>query len=95
MLELETFSPYVWECACGEGHLSEVLKSHGYKVRSSDIINRGYPGTEILDFLKVKKEDIKPDLSQPEINTANIKDNYISESKIMLLSSILHKKITN
>lgn len=61
LLELENFSPYVWECACGQGHLSEVLKSHGYKVKSSDIANRGYIGTETLDFLKVKKEDIKAD----------------------------------
>ena len=64
LLELETFSPYVWECACGQGHLSEVLKSHGHKVKSSDIINRGYPGTEILDFLEVKKQDIKQDFSR-------------------------------
>ena len=41
LLELEDFSPYVWEPACGEGHLSDVLKDHGYKVKSSDIINRG------------------------------------------------------
>ena len=64
LLELETFSPYVWECACGQGHLSEVLKSHGYKVRSSDIVDRGYIGTETLNFLKVKKEDIKQDFSR-------------------------------
>lgn len=64
LLQLENFSPYVWECACGEGHLSEVLKSHGYKVRSSDLINRGYPGTEKLDFFDVKKEDIKNDVSR-------------------------------
>ncbi len=64
LLELEKFSPYVWECACGQGHLSEVLKSHGHKVKSSDIIDRGYPGTEILDFLKVKKQDIKNDFSR-------------------------------
>ena len=55
----------VFSCfACGEGHLSEVLKSHGYKVRSSDIVNRGYIGTETLDFLEVKKEDIKQDVSR-------------------------------
>ena len=64
LLELEAFSPYVWECACGEGHLSEVLKSHGYKVKSSDIINRGYIGTETLDFLKVNRQDIKQDVSR-------------------------------
>ena len=64
LLQLESFSPYVWEPACGEGHLSEVLKSHGYKVRSSDIVNRGYPSTETLDFLKVNKQDIKQDFSR-------------------------------
>ena len=61
LLQNEKFTPYVWECACGEGHISEVLKKHNYNVKSSDLIDRGYPGTEVLDFFKVKKEDIKSD----------------------------------
>lgn len=32
----------VWECACGDGGLSEVLISHGYNVLSTDIVDRGY-----------------------------------------------------
>jgi hypothetical protein len=64
LLDLEKFAPYVWECACGEGHLSEVLKKRGYKVKSSDIIHRGYEDTEVIDFLKVSKEDIKNDFSR-------------------------------
>ena len=64
LLKLEDFSPYVWECACGEGHLSEVLKSHGYKVKSSDIIDRGYPNTEVVNFLEVSKRDIDTDYSR-------------------------------
>lgn len=64
LLEKEQFDPYVWECACGEGHLSDVLKKHDYKVKSSDLIDRGYEGTEIIDFLKVYKEDIKNDVSR-------------------------------
>lgn len=51
LLELEQFSPCVWECACGEGHLAEVLKKHGYSVASSDLIDRGY-GTGGVDFLQ-------------------------------------------
>lgn len=39
----------VWECACGEGHLSERLKSFGFDVVSTDIVNRGYG--EAKDFL--------------------------------------------
>ena len=41
----------IWECACGEGHLSEVLKNRGYKVWSTDLIDRGY-GSGNTDFLK-------------------------------------------
>ena len=51
LLEMETFSQNVWECACGEGHLSNVLVEKGYNVHSSDLIDRGY-GTGGVDFLK-------------------------------------------
>lgn len=42
---------YIWECACGEGHLSKVLEKHGHKVWSTDLIDRGY-GKGNTDFLK-------------------------------------------
>lgn len=41
MLEQEDFNR-VWEPACGEGHLSEVLKKHGILELSTDKIDRGY-----------------------------------------------------
>lgn len=56
LLSREKFNPYVWECACGEGHLSDVLIEHDYKVMSSDIIDRGYKNTQIIDFLKYAPE---------------------------------------
>ena len=59
LLELETFSDKVWECSCGAGHLAEVLKAHGHDVKTSDIVDRGYEGTEIMDFLSLTKEDAK------------------------------------
>lgn len=64
LLEQEKFCPYVWECACGEGHISEVLKAHDYKVKSSDIIDRGYEGTQIIDFLELKRDDTDRDYSR-------------------------------
>ena len=51
LLDCESFAPTVWENAVGGGHLADVLKRHGYNVRCSDIVNRGYPNTEIIDFL--------------------------------------------
>lgn len=50
LCELEKFNTDIWEPACGMGHMSKVLTQHGYRVRSSDIVNRGY-GDEIADFL--------------------------------------------
>jgi len=41
LMEVEGFSGPIWECACGMGHLSEVLKKR-YEVYSSDLINRRY-----------------------------------------------------
>ena len=51
LLEKETFNEFVWECACGMGHLSKVLENKGYRVFSSDLVYRGY-GVGGCDFLK-------------------------------------------
>ena len=52
LLSLETFNKSILEPACGEGHISEVLKKHGYDVLSMDLVDRGY-GDLYEDFLKV------------------------------------------
>ena len=56
LLELEQFSPVIWEPACGEGHISKVLQAHGYEVISTDLIYRGFvrPGGKVAMFLKVQ-----------------------------------------
>ena len=54
LLNVETFSPNIWECACGMGHIADVLKAHGYTLKCSDIIDRGYAGTELIDFLNTE-----------------------------------------
>lgn len=41
----------IWECACGEGHLSKQLSSFGYDVKSTDLIYRGF-GEGGVDFLQ-------------------------------------------
>lgn len=51
----ETFEGKIWECSCGEGHLSKRLIEKGYKVYSSDLIDRGY-GKSNIDFLKIDKK---------------------------------------
>lgn len=49
LLKVEKFNKNIWECACGEGHISKVLIEHGYNVWSTDLVDRGYG--EIKDSL--------------------------------------------
>lgn len=51
LLDREIFNKRIYEPAVGGGHIADVLTSYGYKVIASDIIDRGYPGTKIKDFL--------------------------------------------
>lgn len=43
---------YIWECACGQGHLSDVLEKNGYITTNTDLVDRGYKNNFLqLDFL--------------------------------------------
>lgn len=45
----------IWECCCGEGNLSKVLKNRGYNVYSTDLINRNY-GEDFFDLFSCDKK---------------------------------------
>lgn len=51
----------IWECACGQGHLSKVLENQGYNVFSTDLIQRGY-GEGNVDFLNVQNTNVEYDI---------------------------------
>lgn len=59
LLAVEKFEGWIWEPACGLGHISEELKAAGYKVYSSDLIDRGY-GDGGCDFLLEWRDWKKP-----------------------------------
>jgi hypothetical protein len=50
LFKIENFSDIIWECACGEGHLSKRMEHLGKKVISTDLIDRKY-GEYGIDFL--------------------------------------------
>lgn len=60
LLDVETFNPEIWECAVGQGHIAKVLSDNGYKVKSSDVVDRGYPGTKLFDFLNQGGDKTEP-----------------------------------
>lgn len=50
LLSVECFEGDIWEPACGQGHIAEVLKSAGHRVVATDLNDRGY-GVAGIDFL--------------------------------------------
>lgn len=50
LIENESFRGDIWECACGDGAMSEVLAETGSATESSDLYDRGY-GEIGHDFL--------------------------------------------
>ena len=42
LLKREVFNGNIWECACGEGDISEVFLKKGFDVKSTDLIDRGF-----------------------------------------------------
>lgn len=50
LIDNEEFNGDIWECACGNGAMSQVLKETSAKVESSDLYDRGY-GEAGVDFL--------------------------------------------
>lgn len=58
LLKVEKPCRYIWECACGAGHLANRLVDYGYHVYQSDIKNRGEKLIYIEDFLKVTESKL-------------------------------------
>ena len=64
LLAVESFSDTILEPCVGGGHIAEVLKQNGHKVIAQDIIDRGYPETQIKDFL-IQQENKYDIISNP------------------------------
>lgn len=62
LLSEEEFAQVIWECACGEGHLSRVLEKNGFEVISTDLIYRGYGDPEPMNFLEESFDDFEGDI---------------------------------
>jgi len=54
LIENESFDGDIWESACGDGNMSQVLEESGCRVLSSDLYDRGY-GEVGIDFLEATR----------------------------------------
>ena len=68
LIENEGFKGNIWECACGNGAMSEVLKEAAPKIESSDLYDRGY-GEKGVDFLEPNRK-ARNVITNPPYNSA-------------------------
>lgn len=54
LFEVEKFDGLIWDPCCGFGRIPDSAKAAGYGALAGDIVDRGYPGTSIDDFLTFK-----------------------------------------
>jgi len=68
LVDNEKFEGDIWECACGNGAMSDVLETRGNRVISSDLISRGY-GEGGVDFLDADRR-VSNIVTNPPYNSA-------------------------
>lgn len=88
---LDIFKPSgdIWECACGNGAISEVLIRNGYRVISTDLYEHGY-GESGIDFLNTKERLSYNIITNPPFNLANeFIDHAMNKLKIKNMALLL------
>lgn len=68
LMDNEHFSGNIWECACGDGAMSNVLEKSGNRVFSSDLYDRGF-GEVGIDFITTKRP-VDNIVTNPPFNAA-------------------------
>lgn len=82
LLEKEQFGNKIWEVACGKGHISEVLINHGYDVKSTDLIDRGYSRFNgVVDMLDIKEIDCDVITNPPYHNVVKYVEHLLNVTK--------------
>lgn len=54
LFKLEEFDQNIWECSCGELHMTKVMQEYGKNVFSTDIVERNIKIDKVLDFVGIE-----------------------------------------
>lgn len=87
LMEKEKFAGNIFEPACGDGELSQVLINKGRKVDSSDLIDRGF-GKCGQDFLKYNGKKYDNIITNPPYKLSTqfiLKAKEVAKKKIAFL----------
>lgn len=66
----------VWENAVGGGHMARELERWKFRVVGTDIVDRGWPGTQIKSFYDFGAAPAKIICSNPPYNQINARDGH-------------------
>lgn len=83
LISYEEFTSDIWEPACGDGAMSEVLKKTDCKIYSSDLYDRGY-GDGGIDFLRSNKHATNIVTNPPYALAAQFVHHGLKQSKAKL-----------
>ena len=81
LLSVEKFDGDIWEPACGNGAISKELIAAGYRVISTDLIDRQF-GQGGHDFLKSEKPLAKHIITNPPYGTHGLGDAFVRKALI-------------
>lgn len=94
ILAREELAGTIYEPACGQGHISKILKEHYpySKIYSTDLVDRGY-GDKFLDFLEYDFGNFKVDnvITNPPFKYAQEfieKSLKIANDKVIMFAKI-------
>lgn len=86
LMDNEDFRGDIWECACGDGAMSQVIEETTRPSRSSDLYDRGF-GEVGVDFLKSSRKTDNI-ITNPPYNSAEafvVNGIKLAKSKFALL----------
>ncbi len=66
----------VWEPAVGGGHMARELQRHGFDVIGSDVVDRGWPGTQIKSLYDWTKAPTDILITNPPYCEINARDGH-------------------
>ena len=86
LLSVESFNGSIWECCCGEGHISKRLEEQGFAVESTDLVDRGYGqgGVDVL-FERTVRQNIVTNPPYKLATQIARHCQYLASGKIALL----------
>jgi len=66
----------VWEPAVGGGHMARELQRQGFDVIGSDIVDRGWPGTQVKPFYDWSDPPASVLITNPPYNEVSARDGH-------------------